>query len=60
MELTEALVNSSTNATQGDDVGPRWLRFADPSDGLAKIGSILVGIMDDLSRDMLGGIEIVD
>jgi len=60
VELTEALVDSPANAAQGDDISPGRLRFADPSDGLAKVGGILVGIPDDLSRGVLRGVEVVN
>jgi hypothetical protein len=60
VKLAEALVDAAADAAQGDDVGSGRLRLANPGDGLAKVGRLLVGVVDDFGGGMLGGVEVVD
>lgn len=60
VELAEALVDAAADAAEGDDVNAGGLRAADPVDGLAEVGGLLVGVVDDLGGVGLGRVEVAD
>lgn len=60
VELADALVNAAADAAEGDDVDAGRLVVADPGDGFAKVGGLLVVIVDDGGGCGLGRVEVTN
>lgn len=60
VELAEALVDTAADAAEGNNVDARGVLLSDPRDGLAKVGRVLVGVVDDGGGGRLRRVKVAD
>jgi hypothetical protein len=58
--LTEPLVDTTADATKGDNINATRLIIANPLNSLAEVGTFLIVVMDDRGWNGLRGVEVAD